>query len=159
MWTLVFSAALAATPTVVVHDDGSVVGSVSVRAPVDVARAKVSDPTWVTATDGGSTRVTVTGMDGACHLLESVTPSVIVEVRYATRQCPTSDGVLATLRSSNTFSDYSASWRVRPEGAGSRLEYRLAMKTSLMLPQSFITGTLEKRVMELMEKVGAALDR
>lgn len=160
MWmVLLFPIAHAGSASSVVLEDGTVLGTVSVRAAVEVARAKISDPLWVTATEGGTTRVTITGLDGACRLLESVSPSVIVDVQYATRLCPTPDGVVATLRSSNTFTSYMTSWRVRAEGTGSRLEYRLALKTSLMLPQSFINGTTQKRVLEMMEKVGAALDR
>ncbi|MES2641097.1 MAG: hypothetical protein V4850_16535 [Myxococcota bacterium] len=156
MWTLLVGAALAG-PSSVLLEDGSVLGTVSVRAPVDVVRSRVSDPAWVSATEGGGTKVTVTGRDGACLLIDAVTPTVVVEAHYATRQCPTADGVLATLRSSNAFTDYTTSWRVMPDGAGSRIEYRLSMKTKLMVPQSFISGTLRSRVQGLMEKVGAAL--
>ena len=152
-----FGAAFAGPPTAVVLDDGSVLGTASVPAAVDLARSRVSDPTWVSATKNKSTRVTVTARDGACLLLESMSPSVILDVQYATRQCPTADGVVATLVSSNAFTEYTAAWRVVPEGTGSRVEYRLSMKTQLSLPQSFISGTTRRRVQTLMEKVGAAL--
>ena len=92
-------------------------------------------------------------------LVDQTSPSVFLEVRYATRQCPTADGVRSTLLSSNAFTAYTTSWRVVPEGAGSRIEYRLAMKTKLSIPQSWIYGTLQKRALGLMEKIGAALGR
>lgn len=158
VWTLLFTVALAGSPSSVLLEDGSVLGTVSVRAPPDVARSRVSDPVWVSTTEGGGTRVTVTGRDGACLLIDAVSPTVIVDARYSTRQCPTAEGVLATLRSSNAFTEYTTSWRVMPEGTGSRIEYRLSMKTSLSVPRSFISGTLQKRVQGMMEKVGAALD-
>lgn len=157
IWTLFVSMALAGASSSTIQEDGSVIGTVSVKAPVELARSRVSDPLWVSTTEGGGTQIKVTGKDGACLLLESMSPSVIMNVHYTTRQCPTADGVRATLQASNTFTDYSTTWRVVPEGTGSRIEYRLTMKTKLMLPQSFITGTLRKRVQELMEKIGAAL--
>lgn len=158
LWTLWVTTALAGPATTEVVDD-TIIGRVSVAAPPDEARRRVSDPAWVSATEGGGTRVAVQGRDGACLLLDAVSPSAILEVRYSTRQCPTADGVRSTLVSSNAFSAYSTSWRVLPEGTGSLVEYRISMVTKLMMPQSWVYGTLRKRVQTLMEKVGGALAR
>jgi hypothetical protein len=148
----------AATPTVVVQEDGTIVASVVVQAPVALARSRVSDPVWVSRTDGGGTTVTVTGRDGPCLLLDMVTTNVVADIHYATRLCPTAEGVASTLRSADLFTAYATSWRVTPEGTGSRLEYRLFMQTNLLLPQSFIVASSQKGVRDLIERVAAALD-
>lgn len=155
---LVLPVALAGTPTVVVQEDGSILATVSVRAPVELARSRISDPVWVARTDGSGTTITVTGREGPCLLLDVVSASVVVDVHYATRHCPTAEGVASTLRSADVFTAYSTSWRVTPEGSGSRLEYHFYMRTNLLLPQSFIVATTQKGVRNLIERVAASLD-
>ncbi len=158
IWTLWVPVVLAGAPSVVVQEDGSVVGTVWVQVPPELVRSRVSDPVWVSRTDGSGTTITVAGRDGACLLLDVVTTSVVVDMHYTTRQCPTQEGVSSTLRSADVFTAYTTSWRVIPEGSGSRLEYRLYMQTSLVLPQSFVASMTQKGVRNLLERVGAALD-
>ena len=155
---LLVSLALAGSPTVVVQEDGSILATATVRAPVELARSRISDPVWVARTDASGTTVTVTGREGPCLLLDVVSASVVVDVHYATRHCPTADGVASTLRSADVFTAYSTSWKVTPEGTGSRLEYHFFMQTNMMLPQSFIVATTQKGVRNLIERVAAALD-
>lgn len=156
MWWWTLGLALAGPPSAEVVGD-EIVAQVSVATPVDQTRARVTDPAWITRVEGGGSETRVVGQDGDCQLIETMSPSVFLAVTYTTRQCPTEDGARASLVTSNTFERYATSWRVVPEGAGSRIEYRLTMVTRLSMPQSWINNTGRKRIEALMKNIQGEL--
>lgn len=120
-------------------------------APADV-RARLADPTWVSTIDAGSTTVTVRERAGDCLIADFTSPSTLMTVRYTVRQCPTANGYKSTLVSSDDFASYEAEWSVAAEGTGSLLTYRLRLTPSLPIPASFLSGTLRRDILSLMEQ-------
>lgn len=151
MLTLLLSAALAADPVAVVTDAGLVRGTVSVPVPAAVVVGQLADPGWVATLYDGGTEVSVVGPDGDCLVVDYVSPSAFLAVKYKVRHCPTRTGTQATLLESNAFSSYGTTWRVEPTAAGSNLVYELELVTTLMVPQSFVRSATRKSVQKLME--------
>lgn len=149
---LLVGAAYAGAPAAVVLPSQGVEGTVSVALTPAEALARLADPTWVRGIDAGGTTVVVTGHEGECLLADYVSPSALMTVRYTIRQCPTGHGYRSTLVSSDTFSTYVSEWTVAPDGAGSLLTYRVDLTPRLPLPLSFITGTIRKDVLSMMQR-------
>lgn len=152
MWWTWLALAFAVPPSAEVVE-GEIVARVTVAAAPDVARAKVTDPAWITEVEGGGSATRLLSRDDACGVYENTTPGPFTEVVYTTRQCPTPEGSTSTLVASNTFTRYAASWRVVPDGAGSLVEYRIALVTRLPMPQSWVDNTTRKRLEALMQRV------
>lgn len=146
------SAARAGAPAAVVLPSQAVEGTVSVALAPDEALRRLADPTWVRGIDGGGTTVSVTGREGDCLVADYTSPSTLMTVRYTIRQCPTGHGYRSTLVRSDTFSDYLSEWSVAPDGTGSLLTYRVQVAPSLPLPVSFITGTIRRDVLSMMQR-------
>jgi hypothetical protein len=153
MWLLLLSA-LAADPSA--WTDGNVVrGTVTVPVPAATIRGHMTDPLWLPKLDESNTEVTVREQDGACLILDCVSPSTLLTVRYTVRRCPTTEGYKATLIESNAFSSCTAEWRITDEGEGARMSYALDAVTSLPVPQSWARGGMKKAIGKLMKRLDA----
>ncbi len=145
----------AGAPTAVVLPSQAVEGSVSVAlAPAD-ALARLADPTWVRSVDAGGTTVTIRQREGDCVVADYTSPSTLLTVRYTVRQCPTGHGYRSVLVASDTFATYDAEWIVAPDRTGSLLTYRIQLTPSFPLPVSFITGTIRRDILSMMERFHA----
>lgn len=142
--------AWAGGPSVSVDASNTVIGTVSVSLSPDDVRGRLADPGWVATVDGGKTTVTVAGHDGACLLVDYVSPSSLVTVRYRVRQCPTAGGYRSTLVESDDFSAYEAEWIVSAEGTGSTLQYRLRLAPKVPLPASVMAAIVRGGVEDMM---------
>lgn len=150
IWGLL-SLALAGEPTSYVASTGGIVGTVSLPAAPDRVLAFVSDPVIVNKTTGGGTTVKVVEKQGACMVLDYLSPSVITDVHYRVRQCPVAGGVESTLIESDAFSNYRARFTVTPEGTGALLRYDVDMTVTLWVPKSLVEQTTKREVRKMME--------
>lgn len=157
MFTLLLTAALAVDPTATAPSSQAVVGTVSVASPADEVRRLLADPVRLSQLDGGTTKVTIRAREGSCVIADYLSPSFLMDVVYAVKQCPTTEGNAATLLSSNAFSSYRTEWKVQPEGAGSLITYRIDIDSSLMVPDSMVVGATKKAVQKLMETLRSQL--
>lgn len=148
---LLISAALAGEPTSYVAATGAVVGTVSLPVAPDKVLSFVSDPVATNRVAGGSTRVTVVERQGACTVLDYLSPSVIADVHYRVRQCPVLGGFESTLVESDSFSKYNARYTLTPEGVGTLLHYEVAMTVTLWVPKSLVEQTTKREVRKMME--------
>ncbi len=149
--------ALAGEPTVEVQGTDTVVGRVSVPMAPEAVRVKLADPVWVAQVSKGGTTAVVTGKQGACLDVDYTSPSPFLTVRYQVKQCPAKDGYVGELVSSNAFKTYSTSWRVTPAATGSTLEYKVQLVTSLFVPNSLVTSSTRKGVVNLLTNLSASL--
>ena len=131
---------LLALPTVTVRGTGDVEGVVTLPIPVETLRAKLVDPQFLPRVSGDGTTVTVAGREGDCLILDSVSPSSVVEVRYRVRRCPTATGFHIALVSSPSFDAYSTEIRLSPAGAGTELRYHLRVDPSFPVPAFVINS-------------------
>lgn len=155
MLPFLLATSLAAGPSASIVD-GAIVGSVTVAAPPARILSDLKDPTFVSRVDGGKTEVSVRGADGACQIVDFVSPSTFLKVEYAVRRCPTDDGFQTALLSSNTFETYGTTWRVEPAGTGSTVHYRLEMTSALTLvPTSLALSSSVGPVRKLMKRFEA----
>lgn len=150
MWTLWIATALAGSPTAWIGDNGVVSGTVSLPAPPAAVVALVSDAVAVNRLDGGSTRVSVVRADGSCSILDYTSPSMLGEIKYRVRTCPTATGSQSSLVQSDSFSKYHTLWSVTPEGAGSLVRYDLEMVVSIMVPSSLVESTSKRAVRRML---------
>lgn len=151
MW-LLLTLAVAADPSA--WTEGNVVhGTVTVPVSATTIRGHMADPLWLPKLDDSKTEVTVRSKDGACLILDCVSPSALLTVQYSVRRCPTADGFEATLLESNAFSSYTARWSIVDEGDGARMSYALDAVTSLPVPQSWARGGMKKAISKLMKRL------
>lgn len=154
MWMLLLSCALAGEPTSWVTQDGTVVGTVSLPAPPAAVASLVADPIAVNALNGGNTRVTLVSRDGACAVLDYVSPSAIVsDVKYRVRHCPRADGAESTLVQSESFSHYRTRWTLTPEGTGTLARYELDMKVTMWVPKSLVDQTTKREIRKMLTRI------
>lgn len=142
-------------PDVSVQKDGSVVGIVHLGVSPEVVKARMADPAWLAKVSGGTTTVRVEGMDGSCQLVASESPSSIMTARYQTRRCPTATGYRVSLRDSNCFKTYAASWDFTDGPSGAIGTYRLDLTTSLWIPNSVVRGQTRKALVDALGKLQA----
>lgn len=152
VWVLL-AAALAADPVTWIGDDGTVSGSVSVAAPPEAVVPLLRDAVKVAVLDGGSTRVTPVQPDGPCQIYDYVSASIIADIPYRVKQCPTADGLVSTLVSSPSFSTYVAQWRVQPDGTGSALRYDIKTEVTMLVPNSLVRSTARKAVRRMLDRL------
>ena len=88
--------------------------------------------------------------------MRTVSPNAFKTVRYRTKQCPTEAGWRTELVQSDSFTRYQSSWEVVPKGEGSEIRYRLALETSLMVPQWVIDRTSRKEVTSMLRHLSGA---
>jgi hypothetical protein len=158
MWWLGLVATALGAPTIEMEDDGLVRGSVRVAVSPEVALARISDPRWVTATDGGGTVVDVVGAEGPCTVLDYATDSVVGEVSWTVRQCPVEGGVDQTFLRSGAMKDYQSQWRVTPDGDGVLLTYAVRFEPAMPVPRFVATRAARKGVERMLTTVQAALE-
>lgn len=152
MLSLLLGAALAAEVTI--DDQGAVVGTLVTPVPVDTLRARLADPTWLPTVSQDGTQVAIAAREGDCVVLDSVSPSVIT-VRYRTRQCPTADGFTYTLVQSDNFSAYAASWTFAATPAGTRATYRVAVTSTLWLPDAIVRHATKSGIAQMVGRLEA----
>jgi hypothetical protein len=140
----------AAEPEVTVLDDGTVRGVIEMAAPPETVRALVSDPVALRRATRATGEASAQ-QDGSCMLVASVSP----QASYTSRSCPTSDGWVETLVSSEQLREFSARWRVEPSATGSRVSYELAVTPSMPVPAAVVRYTLKSSVRDVLNKVGA----
>ena len=149
--------ALAGAPTAVVLPSQAVEGTAWVALTPADALQRLSDPTWVSRIDGGATVVSVRSKEGDCVVADYASPSTLMTVRYTVRQCPTGHGYRSTLVSSSDFASYVSEWSVAADGAGSTLTYRVQLAPAFPVPVSFITGTMRRDVLSMMQRFSEKL--
>lgn len=147
---LVASAADLPDPTVTIEDDGTIVGTVHLAVSPDKVRTAMADPGWMAKLTGGRTKVTVEGKDGDCLLVASESPNSIMTARYWTRRCPTPTGYAATLRDSNCFKTYGASWDFTEHASGAVGTYRISLTTSLWIPNSVVLNKTSAAIQDML---------
>ena len=153
LFSLLAPAADLPKPTVDQAKDGTITATVQLDEPVEVVRANMQDPGWLPKVTGSSTQVTVTGMDGTCQLVSSVSPNAIMTAKYQTRRCPTASGFASTLRDSNCFDRYRTSWSFQPSGAGTLATYVVSLDTSLWVPNSVVRRTTRSEIAKMLGKL------
>ena len=136
--TLWLGLTAAAGPPVLTTSGDALTGVVEIDASPQVIKGVLADPTSLPRISGDGTEVTILSQDGACQVLQSVSPSAFITVRYKTRRCPTSTGFQSTLIESNAFSSYDTSWVVEPSGSGSRVTYRIELVSTLWVPRGVV---------------------
>jgi len=153
--TLFGTAHAAEPPSVTIQDDGAVVGVVDLAVAPDVLRTRMQDPSWLPTISGDGTTVTVTRTDGACQILHSESPNAVMTARYDTRRCPTDTGFASTLLDSNAFKSYATSWTFEPTATGTRATYRVALSTSLWVPNGVVRRTTRGAIQDMLENLQA----
>lgn len=157
-FTFLFTMAMATElppPTIVIQDGGAVVGTVELPTAPESVRAALSDPTFLPTATGSTTEVRLARMDGACQIIDSVSPSTFLTARYQTRRCPTPSGYHSTVLSSNCFKAYETSWTLVPSHHGTTATYRIHATTSLWVPNSVVRGQTKKAMQDLLPKLQA----
>jgi len=149
------AAAPAAAAPVQVTDDGRVETTVLLPVSVDTLRAHLSDPRWLPGVVGDGTRASLVGQDGPCQLVDSVSPSAVVEARYRTRHCPTGTGFRSTLVESKHFEVYESEIVLTADGEGTRLRYRLRVVPSFPVPSAIVRSGLKSGVQKLSDALEA----
>jgi hypothetical protein len=145
----------AAAAPVLVTDDGRVETTVLLPVPVETLRAHLADPRWLPGVVGDGTRASLVGQDGPCQLVDSVSPSAVVEARYRTRHCPTGTGFRSTLVESKHFSEYESEIVLSSEGTATRLRYRLRVVPSFPVPSAIVRSGLKSGVQKLSDALEA----
>ncbi len=148
----------AEAPAVVVLPDHTIAGTVTIQASPDTVRALVGDPVRVAGIDNTGVRVSVAPADGACQTVTSAVTHPIASVRYTTRQCPTADGFLATLVTSEQLKVFSARWSVQAAGPHTLLRYELKTVPSFPVPQFVIEGQSKSAVAGLLSRIQGYLE-
>jgi hypothetical protein len=143
-------AVFAGEPEVVVLSDGTVRGVLEMAAPPETIRALVTDPVALRRATQAAGQASAQP-DGSCMIVASVGP----QASYTSRSCPTADGWVETLVSSEQMSAFSARWRVEPTATGSRVSYELAVTPTLPVPAMIVRTTLKSSVRDVLRKVGA----
>ena len=144
---------LAGEPVTWVGDDGTVSGTVAVAASPAQVVPWLRDAPSVARLDGGSTRVTAVSAEGGCQVYDYVSESILSDITYRVRQCPTADGLVSTLISSPSFSAYVARWSVQPAGAGAALRYDILTEVTMMVPSSLVRSTTRRAVRRMLDKL------
>jgi hypothetical protein len=147
---LLLSLVARAAPPVMVSDGDVLTGTVDVAVAPEALRARLSDPTWLPTISRDGTEVSVVRPDGPCQVLQSVSPSTFLTVRYQTRRCPTADGFHSTLIESNAFSTYETSWTILPDGAGARVTYRIHVVSTLWVPKGVIRRNVRSGIESML---------
>lgn len=138
MIALLLSSIALAGPPVMATDGDALTGVVQLDVEPTVVRQALQDPTFLPTISKDGTQVTVLGTDGACQIVQSVSPSAFLTVRYKTRRCPTATGFHSTLIESNAFSAYDTSWAIEPNAAGTQVTYRIELVSTLWVPRGVV---------------------
>lgn len=157
-FTFLFTMAMATElppPTIVIQNDGAVVGTVELPSRPESVRTALSDPTFLPTTTGSTTEVRLTRRDGPCQIIDSISPSTFLTARYRTRRCRTPSGYRSTLVSSNCFKTYETSWTLVPSPHGTTATYRIQATTSLWIPNGVIRGQTKNAMQDLLPKLQA----
>lgn len=145
---MTFLLAMLATPVVTVLDTGTVEGRVLLPLSVEALRKRLEDPQFLPGVSGDGTKVTVAGSEGSCLLIDAVSPSAVVELRYRVKRCPTANGFRNTLVQSAHFDAYTSELILEPQGASTLFRYRLALDPSFPVPDMVVNsgskGGIEK---------------
>lgn len=151
---LLFTIASAAEPTLVVLEDGSIRGILELGVAPEAVRAAVPDPVGlhrITASPGEAKAQP----DGSCLVIDSVGP----QASYRSRSCPTADGWIETLVSSEQLRGFSARFRVEPAPGGSKVSYEVSATPAMPVPAFLLRSTLKSSVRDTLVKVGEKLGR
>lgn len=154
MWSVLLTAALAASPDSVI-EDGVVIGTVELAVPVDEMVRRIGDPTWVVTVDGGNTSAALVSTDGPCLVADYVVVSTLATARFRVRQCRSAEGFTGELVSSDMFERYHTRWVVDGDSTRSRLRYEVDTVTRLPLPAFIIRAATRGSVRKLMEGLDA----
>ena len=146
-----------AEPVVVIDSDNTVRGDVTVTMGVDEARAKLSDPRWISETDASGTEIVALAPQGECGVYAHTSRTAMKTIHYTVTWCPTDNGWRSDLVESDTFESYSAVWTVTEADEGARLQYSFAMKTGMVVPQFIINRSTRRAIDNMLTNVQIAM--
>ncbi|MFT5680649.1 MAG: hypothetical protein ACI8RZ_001555 [Myxococcota bacterium] len=157
MLAFLLPVALAATPTITVTGNNTIVGEILVAASLADAEAIIADPVKM-ATIDGTTNVTQDGMEGSCKRLNFVIPNVVASISYRAKACPQGAGWIYTLISSDDLTEYHSSWSATQEGEQTRIRYEIRTIPSIPVPQFIVTRQSKTAVTGFLTRLGDYLD-
>jgi hypothetical protein len=143
MWFLLGPAMASEAPVVTTEADGTVVGVAVVAASEDAVRALLGDASRAAGLSPDVYDVTVEGEEGRCSRVRKHTRGVFRPFELLALRCPTEQGWTEVLVESGDFSSYALEWRVAPDAAGTRVEYRVRTKLSIPVPAAALRGAIE----------------
>lgn len=133
-----------ADPTVDVSKDGTVVGSVTVGAPLHEVRSHLSNVEQLRRESKDVTDVDVR-REGACEVV-TTHASNMIDLTYTARRCPTEAGWMETLLESDGMTDYYVEWFLEPVPEGVHIRFRMRVDLDIPVPNRLIRGATRGNV-------------
>ena len=113
--------------------DGTVVGVAVVPATPAAILELVEDPIRSGKLSPDVIRVSFE-RDGDCVEIDTEARGVFKPLRYKSRRCPTENGWRDQLVESDSFTEYDASWSLRPVDGGTEVTIRVQTEVTLPIP-------------------------
>lgn len=139
-------------------DNATVRGSIHVDAPAEHVRAFVGEPIQIARLDGRGATVDVLTR-ASCSDILTRSPTIIGQISYRSRVCPTGNGWSNTLLSSEDLDQFHAVWSVEPEGSGSKLSYELTVVPKGPVPLMLVVQGSKSAVKGLLSSIRDVLER
>lgn len=139
-------------------EDGHVVATTTLDAPIAAARALLGNPNRVAEVEGRGAEVTSQPKNG-CIESEIVAPSGVGKVEYTSLSCPVADGFEGSLVSSKQIREMDARWTLVEEGGRLRIQYDLFVVPKIKVPQKLVALLAKRGVRRLVESVRDELEQ
>lgn len=92
--------------------------------------------------------------DGNCERLTYKTPGLLSSMTYIARRCPTADGWVETLISSDDFAENHSSWRLREVEGGTEIDYRVRVRlNNIPVGQAMVDAQIAKSIQRAIERL------
>lgn len=148
------SAAVAADGPAPRIEDGWVVASMTVDAPLDVVRDAIPwaqhDPSNQSAILAVEARV-----EGRCHDLQRTTRGLWHPFTLHTRMCPTKHGWAEELLEKGDYDRYRSRWTLTAVDGGTRIDLRSTYSLSTILPDALVASVSKGGVRDALLAVEA----
>ena len=155
---LLLSASAHAGEVTVHTDDGHVIASTRVVAPMAAARALLSSPERIARGDGRGTQVSSRTEDGFV-VSDVVARSGFKEIEYTSRSCPVAEGFRGTLVASEQLRELEARWTLAEADGQLVIEYDLYVVPRLRISPKIVATLSRGAVRRLVETIGEELER
>lgn len=139
-------------PQATLGKDGLVVGSLRLGAPIARVQAILRDPVQVGRLVP-DVRSVVPRADGACVLLTTTSDTLLGEMTYHSRRCPTASGWREDMTHSEDLSGMIAIWSLTDGGSFTDVHFSLDIDMGLMAPDALVGSITRTRVEQTLENL------
>ena len=157
MLALLLPVAFATEPSISVTNNHTIVGEIVLDIPLSTAEAIIADPVKMSIIDG-TTEVTEEGSEGSCKRLRYQVPNAVAPISYHARACPSTEGWIYTLISSDHLSDYHSAWSAVREGERTRIRYEIRTIPSIPVPQFVVNRQSKSAVHGFLTRLSNYLE-